>query len=597
MRNENFDKTYSRRTFLLGVGKTFLLAGITARLVQLQFFNRDHYRRLSDKNRTVISPIIPLRGNILDIKKRILAINDNVYACLLNPELVEDPYYTLDQLQKILMFDKQHYKKILRGLQRKKEFTILVQDNLSWQTMALLQSQEFLLPGLFIDKSQVRKYVKPEIYCHVLGYVAAASPDDLKKFSLPKVPGIKVGKAGIEFNFEKSLFGSFGERKVEVNALRKHVRVLSEDKAVSGDDLQLNISAALQEKTSSLLSEHRSAAAVVLDVNTGAVKSLVSHPGYDTNDFVYGISHQKWNDLLNHPDHPLTNKIISGQYAPGSTFKMVVALAALEAGVVKQNMNMYCPGHYDLGSHRFHCWTWKNGGHGNVDIVAALSRSCDVFFYKVAMELGSKKICETAEKLGLGLQTGIALPHETKGLIPNESYFKSHPTFLKHKGNAINISIGQGIILTTPLQLAFMTSTLVNGGKILTPLLSTSETIGSKSPTIDPKHLEVIKAGMDGCVNQPGGTAYFRRHEGKDWAFGGKSGSTQVSRITMQQRRDGSYKDLPYHLCDHALFVGYAPIIKPKHAVCVLVEHGKSGGRVAAPLAREILYEAHKLGI
>ena len=279
---------------------------------------------------------------------------------------------------------------------------------------------------------------------------------------------------------------------------------------------------------------------------------------------------------------------------------MVVALAALKEGLIDPKQRVHCPGHYDLGNHRFHCWTWKIGGHGNVNLEDSIAKSCDVYFYHVAMQLGALKISEMAINLGFGELTGVDLLGEKKGLIPTPEWARFRKGFFKQKGQAINMSIGQGVVLSTPIQLARMMAMLVNGGKIIKPHLVEPET---SEPVkyiegLEQPWLELIHQGMAGCVNQPGGTAYGARPPNPDeWSFGGKTGSTQVSRITMQQRHDGSYADLPYHLKDHALFVGFAPLEKPKHAISVIVEHGMSGGRVASPLGRDILMAARSLDV
>jgi penicillin-binding protein 2 len=324
---------------------------------------------------------------------------------------------------------------------------------------------------------------------------------------------------------------------------------------------------------------------------------MVSKPGYDSNLFVKGIKKDDWKALLTHEDKPLINKTLTGQYPPGSIFKMIIALAGLSEGIIDQHSHVHCPGHYDLGSHRFHCWTWKNGGHGTVNLERAIAESCDVYFYHLAFKIGSLKMVEMASRFQLGQPTGIELNGERKGLIPSLEWAKFRKGFFKQKGQTLNIAIGQGVILSTPIQMAKMISMLVNGGKIITPHLVEKDCNFPEKfvEGIEPCWLEWIQQAMNKCVNDPKGTAHRANPNLNDWSFGGKSGSAQVCRITMQQRADGSYKNLPYHLKDHAIFVGYAPIEKPQHAVSVVIEHGVSGGSVAGPVAGQILQAARHL--
>jgi penicillin-binding protein 2 len=600
MIDEIFSNVFKRRSFILGLGKSVLLTGLLGRLIHLQIFNRDHYRTLSDKNRILMRLIAPPRGQIIDCTGRVLAMNQNVYRCLITPDSNMDIANAVSKLQSILELDDYQAEELKKQLFQQSKIASVVKERLTWDEMATLQLQFPDLPGLLIEKAQVRQYINPEILCHLVGYVAQGSPKDLEDYQLDPIPGLRIGKNGLEKKFQNLLNGEPGMQRVEVNARRRIVRIIDHTMPKIGKDLHLTINLAIQEKVAETLKQHRNAAAIVMDVETGAIKAMVSHPGYDSNLFVKGIRKDEWKNLLTHEDKPLTNKNVAGQYSPGSTFKMVVALAALKEGLIDPKQRVHCPGHYDLGNHRFHCWTWKIGGHGNVNLEDSIAKSCDVYFYHVAMQLGALKISEMAINLGFGELTGVDLLGEKKGLIPTPEWARFRKGFFKQKGQAINMSIGQGVVLSTPIQLARMMAMLVNGGKIIKPHLVEPET---SEPVkyiegLEQPWLELIHQGMAGCVNQPGGTAYGARPPNPDeWSFGGKTGSTQVSRITMQQRHDGSYADLPYHLKDHALFVGFAPLEKPKHAISVIVEHGMSGGRVASPLGRDILMAARSLDV
>lgn len=599
MIDEIFSNVFNRRSFILGLSKGVLLTSLLGRLIHLQIFNRDHYRTLSDKNRIQTRLIAPPRGQILDCNGKTLAMNKNVYRCLITPDPNVDIENAVSILRSLLKLSDYQASELQKQLLQQSKIASVVKENLTWEEMASLQLNLPDLPGLLIEKAQVRQYVHPEILCHLIGYVAQASQKDLDDYHLDPIPGLRIGKNGMEKKFQNMLHGEPGMQRVEVNARRRIVRVIDRTPPKVGKDLRLTINLDLQEKVAETLKQHRSAAAIVLDVETGAVRAMVSHPGYDSNLFVQGIQNNEWKNLLTHEDRPLTNKTIAGQYSPGSSFKMVVALAALKEGIDPKN-HAFCPGHYDLGNHRFHCWTWKTGGHGTVNLEDSIAQSCDVYFYHIALQLGALKISEMAIRLGFGEITGIELLGEKKGLIPTPEWARFRKGFFKHKGQAINMSIGQGVILSTPLQLARMIAMLVNGGKIIKPHLISPDI---HEPTkyiegVEQSWLELLHKGMNGCVNRPGGTAYGARPSSPEkWSFGGKTGSTQVSRITMQQRLDGSYADLPYHLKDHAIFVGFAPIEKPKHVVSVVVEHGMSGGRVASPLSRDILMAARDLDV
>ena len=598
MIDEIFSHTFKRRSFILGLGKGILLTGLLGRLIHLQIFNRDYYRTLADRNRIQMRLIAPPRGQIVDCTGKILAMNQNVYRCLMMPDPNADIEREVNILQRLLNLSDIQVNELKKQLVLQSKIASVVKESLSWDEMASLQLNFPDLQGLLIEKAQMRQYISPEILCHVVGYVAQASQKDLDDYKLEPIPGLRIGKNGLEKRFQNVLNGKPGMQRVEVNARRRIIRVIDHTSPKVGQDLHLTLNLELQEMVAKTLSQHRNSAAVVMDVETGAIRAMVSHPGYDSNLFVQGIQKGNWKELLTNEDRPLTNKTLSGQYAPGSTFKMVVALAALSEGIIDQQSHVNCPGHYDLGNHRFHCWTWKTGGHGRMSLENAIARSCDVFFYHVALQIGALKIVEMASRLGFGELTGIELDGEKKGLIPTPEWAKFRKGFFKQKGQALNISIGQGVILSTPLQLTRMIAMLVNGGKIIKPHLVKPESYEQKHlEGIETQWLELLHQGMANCVNQPGGTAYGSRPNTADWSFGGKTGSTQVSRITMQQRNDGSYKDLPYHLKDHALFVGFAPIEQPKHAVAVIIEHGMSGGRVAAPLGRDILMAARSIDV
>lgn len=597
MIDEPFSQVFKRRSFILGLTKGILLTGLLGRLIHLQIFNRDYYRTLADRNRIQTRLIAPPRGQIIDSAGKVLAINHNVYRCLITPDSNINVEDEINILQSLLNLNDDQTIELKKQLRQQSKIASIVKESLSWEEMAALQLKLPDLPGLLIEKSQIRQYIYPEILCHTVGYVAQASQKDLDEYNIEPIPGLRIGKSGLEKTFQNTLNGKPGMQRVEVNARRRIVRIIDHTSPKVGQDLHTTLNIELQEQIIKILEPHRNASVVVMDVETGAIRAMVSKPGYDSNLFVSGIQKNEWKNLLIHEDKPLINKSIAGQYPPGSIFKMMVALAALNEGIVDQESHVHCPGHYDLGNHRIHCWTWRLGGHGIVNLERAIAESCDVYFYHLALKIGALKMVEMASRFELGQLTGIELSGEKKGLIPSIEWAKFRKGFFKQKGQALNISIGQGVVLSTPLQMARMIAMLVNGGKFITPHLVKNETSFPEKfvEGIKPCWLEWIQQAMNKVVNDPKGTSYRANPNLSDWSFGGKSGSAQVCRITMQQRADGTYKDLPHHLKDHAIFVGYAPIEKPQHAVSVVIEHGVSGGGVAGPVAGQILQAARHL--
>jgi penicillin-binding protein 2 len=395
--------------------------------------------------------------------------------------------------------------------------------------------------------------------------------------------------------YDDELFGKTGVHLVEVNSRRKSVRTVDHTDSIPGEDIQLTINLELQREVYGILSEYESGSCVIMDVNTGAVLAFVSYPGYDTNIFTRKVDGAALKELYENPHKPMINKVISGLYAPGSVFKMIVALAGLHYGVINKHTRFNCSGVHELGSHKFHCWKWKYGGHGSVDLVDAIAESCDIYFYNVAMLLGPDRIAKVANDFGLGIPTGIDLPHEKSGLIPTKAWKKQKKKQSWTKGDSLNMAIGQGFNLATPLQLARMISILVNGLRPVIPHLRA----GKQPPLGDQleykkEHIELIMEGMDAAVNSETGTARASAIDDEDFQMGGKTGSSQVYRITEEQRKLGKTVSDDYWLKEHSVFVGYAPVDSPKFAVSVLIEHGGGGAKVATPIAREILLATRK---
>ena len=594
-RDNDKGKVLIRRSLIMALIKFLLLMVIIARLYYLQVYQADRYKTLADENRISTRLLVPPRGIIFDRNGVTIASNQQNFQALIVAEQAPNVQETLDAFKKIMPLSEAEEERIKKDLKRNRSFVpIKIRDNLSWEEVSRIQLNAPDLPGIVIDEGLTRYYPFGAGMAHILGYVSSVSDKDVKDDPLLEVPGFKIGKSGIEKYLEKALRGESGNLKLEVNAYGRIMKEIERLDGIPGKDVQLTIDSRLQQKAFELFGEE-SGAAVLLDVHTGEILAFVSAPSFDPNMMTQGLSTEDWNALLHNERNPLTDKAISGQYSPGSTFKMIVALAALEAGVIKPETRTYCAGKMFLGNHAFHCW--KKEGHGHLNVVEALQHSCDIFFYETAQKLGIEKIADMARRFGLGSKINIGLENEKAGLIPDKEWKLRRFGEPWQQGESLISGIGQGYILTTPLQLATMTARLVNGGYEIKPtFLKVSDGEKSKIKKIDvsPANLELIKEGMYAVVNKPGGTAWRSQFDYHGQRMGGKTGTTQVRRITMKERREGIKKEseLPWRLRNHALFVGYAPHDNPKYAVAVLVEHGGGGSSVAAPLAGKILREA-----
>ena len=604
LRDNERHKLFNRRTAMLAGGKALLLSVLAGRLYYLQVVESERYRTLADENRINLRLLPPLRGRIVDRFGDPIADNQQNYRVLLIPEDTRNLDVTLNALGQIIPIGDGERRRILRDIRRNRSFVpVTVRENLTWQSAAQIEVNAPDLPGIMIDVGQSRSYPHGEDIAHVLGYVAAVSPKDQTGDPLLELPGFRVGKAGLERVHDLALRGKGGSSQVEVNAYGRVIRELERREGEPGAEVRLTIDMGLQHMVSERLADE-SAAAVVLDVHSGEVLAMASSPSYDPNAFNKGLSTAEWKDLIGNPRAPLTNKAIAGRYAPGSTFKMAVLLAALEKGVVTPDSQVFCTGFMELGNARFHCW--KKHGHGLVDAKSAITQSCDVYFYEIAKRTGIERIAAMAKRLGLGTPLGVDLPGEMGGLVPTPKWKRGAMEAAWQKGETVITGIGQGYLLVTPLQLAVMTARLVNGGMAVTPYVTRAVSrpdagapgveAPSESLGIKPRHLELVREAMSDVMNSPFGTARRARIEKPEWAMGGKTGTVQVRRITKAERETGVVKneDLPWEDRDHALFVGFAPVDNPRYAVSVVVEHGGSGSKTAAPIARDILEEAQR---
>lgn len=594
-RDNDKGKVLIRRSLIMALIKFLLLMVIISRLYYLQVYQADRYKTLADENRISTRLLIPPRGIIYDRNGEMIANNRQNFQALIVAEQTPNVQETLDAFKKIMPLSDAEEDKIKKELKRKRSFVpIKIKDNLTWEEVSRIQLNAPDLPGIFIDEGLTRSYPFGESMTHILGYVSSVSDKDVKDDPLLEVPGFKIGKSGIEKRFEKELRGESGNLKLEVNAYGRIMKEIEKVDGIPGKNIELTIDARLQKKAFDLFGEE-SGAAVLLDVHSGEILAFVSAPSFDPNAMTTGLNSEEWKALLNNERNPLSDKAISGQYSPGSTFKMIVALAALEAGVIKPETRSFCAGKMFLGNHAFHCW--KKQGHGYINVVEALQHSCDIFFYETAQKLGIEKIAEMARRFGMGSKINIGLENEKAGLIPDKEWKLRRFGETWQQGESLISGIGQGYILTTPIQLVTMMARLVNGGYEVKPTftkVSDKEKREIKKINVSQANLDILKEGMYAVVNKAGGTAYRSQFEYNGQRMGGKTGTTQVRRISMKERQSGILKDsdLPWRLRNHALFVGYAPHDNPKYAVVVIVEHGGGGSSVAAPMAAKILKEA-----
>ncbi|MBM3554745.1 MAG: penicillin-binding protein 2 [Alphaproteobacteria bacterium] len=588
---------FSRRAALLMSGKAALATVLAGRMYYLQVIESDQYAVLADENRIHYRMLAPQRGRILDRFGVELANNTQNLRALIVAEQAGDVAKVLTRLRDVVPVGDHEERRILREIKRRRSFVpVSVVENLSWEQFAALNVHLPHLPGIQLEIGETRGYPKGETFSHLIGYVAAVAEADLTGDPLLELPGMKIGKNGVEKLQDEPLRGKAGSQRVEVNAIGRVIRELSRDHGERGADIALTIDAGLQEYAADRV-DGESASVVVIDCVTGELLTLVSVPGYDPTPFTTGLSQRLWQELVSNPLAPLVNKSIAGQYPPGSTFKMLVALAALESGLATPDHRVGCSGSIELGTHEFHCWK-KKPGHGALRMVEAIEQSCDVYFYDLARKVGIDRIAEMGRRFGLGQSFRIGLPGERPGLMPTRDWKKATYGQPWHPGDNLNAGIGQGYVLSTPLQLAVMAARL-GGGRMVTPRVVRS--VGDmllprpEAPVmaIKPEFLKVVQDGMVRVVNGGAGTAKRAKLPDNLGVLAGKTGSSQVRRISKAERQTRVRKneEKPWIERDHAWFVCYAPAETPRYACCVLVEHGGSGSGAAAPVARDVMAE------
>ncbi len=589
----------NRRVFILAAAKVIILGGIISRLFFLQVKENKKYLTLSDKNRIREWKLPPIRGDFKDFFGNTIAGNFEAYQLHLIPEQVENFRYTINRIKNILELSDNQFKRIIKKQKEIKPWeTLIIADNLNWENFSKINNNLYDLNGVKPIISISRNYPYKENYTHILGYVSQANENDILSNEIVKekfVQGLKVGKIGLEKTFENDLIGSNSIERYEVNAYGRRISQLAYQQGDKGKSIKLTVDTEVQKLANKLLAD-KSGSICVIDIFTGHVIAMQSSPSFDPNAFVFGISQDEWQLIRNDPMKPLVNKSISGNYSPGSTIKPIVALSALENDIINPKFTINCKGHkhpLELYGQTYHCW--KKEGHGYVDMREAMKQSCDSYFYEVARRLGVDKLSETAKQFGLGAKVFDGLfSNEKNGLVPSTFWKKNALGSNWLLGETIITGIGQGYIQTTPIQLCLMTAQIANGGYKLYPKLLVENTKDEKKdkfvPLVkNPKNIKFIQDAIFSSTNEIRGTSYRSRIDNPKYQFAGKTGTAQVKRITERDRElDLKTSEIPYEERDHALYVAFGPYKNPRYAISILIEHGGSGGKVAAPLANTL---------
>ena len=607
-------KMINRRMFIASTAKAVVFFGIIGRLFYLQVEQNKKYLTLSDKNRIRENKLPPVRGEFKDYFGKIIAGNLDVYELHVIPEQVEDFRVLITRVKQILNLSDEDIDNIYKSKNNQKPWeTIIISDNLSWNEFSKINYYLYDLPGLKPVISVGRNYPYNESYSHVLGYVAYASQKDMSSnevISDRHVPGLRVGKNGLEKTFETELIGTNTIQRFEVNAYGKRINQLEVQNGNQGKSLRISIDTEIQNYTSELL-RNEAGSISIMDIYTGEIVAMNSSPSFNPNDFLYGIGKKKWKDLNSNPSKPLTNKTISGLYSPGSTIKPIVALSALENNIISPDLKVICKGHknpLELYGSKYHCW--KKKGHGYMSLSNAIKQSCDTYFYEVSRLLGVDRLNETARKFGLGdIVLKDFFDNEKKGLVPSTKWKKEAIGQNWYLGETLITGIGQGYIQTTPLQLTLMTAQLANGGSKINPTIipdntknielikkqmQNNENIDFSSadyPSLvrNKENVKFVLDAMFRSTNEVMGTSYRSRIDDPKYQFAGKTGTAQVKRITEAERElDLKLEQIPYKERDHAWYIAFGPYKNPRYALTVLIEHGGSGSSAAAPIAKKL---------
>ena len=620
--------TINRRMFIFSAAKAVVLFGIVGRLFSLQISESKKYLTLSDKNRLRESRLPPVRGEFKDYFEKTIAGNLRVYQLHVVPEQVEDFKNLIIRLKDILGFDNKKLARLIKKKNQQKPWeTLVVSENLSWDEFSKINFYLHELSGAKPVITVGRSYPYKGSFTHILGYVAQVSEKDLINNEIIRernVPGLRVGKLGLEKTFENELIGTNSIQRFEVNAYGKKINQIDHQEGIKGRSIRLTIDSEVQEYTKELLSD-KAGSISVMDIYTGEIIAMNSSPTFDPNLFLYGIDNSKWSEIKKDPKKPLLNKTLSGLYSPGSTIKPLVALSALEHDAIKPDMKVKCNGKVEMYGHTYHCW--KKKGHGYMSLKNAIKQSCDIYFYETARLLGVDRLNFTANKFGLGKKVlGDYFPNEKSGVFPSTKWKKQAIGQNWYLGETFITGIGQGYVQTNPLQLCLMTAQLANGGhkiypkiimdenkenaeKIKNKMLKKIENYSAEEqdsittaeefatdekkdhPSLyrNPENVKFVLDAMFRSTNELYGTSFSSRIEDPKYQFAGKTGTSQVKRITEEERElDLDISLIPYKQRDHAWFIAFGPYKNPRYAMSILVEHGGSGSKAAAPIAKKL---------
>ena len=610
-------KLISRRMFLLTISKAVVVVGVLGRLISLQINESTKYKTLSDKNRFREWKLAPERGIIKDYFNKEIASNEQVYQIHLIPEKTSSIEELFFRLKSILNISDRKIFLLKKKIAKQKPWEpIIISDNLNWSEFSRINLFLHELQGLEPVVSVARVY-NDHSSAHMLGYVSQVSVKDLKNKKYLKdmsIPGMAVGKTGLERRLDQEIIGKIGFQRYEVNAFGKRVKQIQVDQGQSGKDFKTTLDLEVQKHVSNILKD-KAASVCVMDIYNGDIVSLVSSPSFNPNAFVHGIEETYWKDLISNKKKPLINKAVSGLYPPGSTIKTLVALSALENKIVKPSKTVKCSGKIEMHGEKFHCW--KKKGHGVVNMRSAIKVSCDVYFYEIARRLGVDRLSKTAKKFGLGKKVLYSIAEEKSGVVPSTSWKKKYIGQNWYIGETLHSGIGQGYFQSTPIQLCLMTAQIANGGFEIKPRIifdktksNLKEYLKFKNENPDKplpqellvsnfdlkplfknqENINIIKDAMYSSSNEPGGTSYRSRLEDKRFTFAGKTGSSQIKKFSEAQREaEVKQENLDYKDRDHALFIAFAPVSDPKYAISVVVEHGGSGSKSAAPIAKKVI--------
>lgn len=594
-------RSISRRGLMLGAVQAAVVATLGWRLKTMQLDRADEFRLLSEGNSVKLRLLPPARGLIHDRNGVLLAGNEANYRVTITRAEAGDVSAVMARLRFLIPMTDSSVAALLAEIDKRSAITpVSIADRLSWDQFSSIAVNAPALPGVTPESGQSRIYPRGPDFAHVIGYVGPVSDYDLSKMDNPDpvlmLPEFQLGKVGVEAKLEDVLRGKAGTRRVEVNSAGREMRELGRKAGQQGATVQLTLDAGLQNFAIQRLGSE-SAAAVVLDVETGDIVAIASSPSFDPNLFVRGISSADYKTLMAHDHRPLADKTVQGVYPPGSTFKMVTLLAGLDAGVINAGTRFFCPGYVQVAGRKFHCWS--RGGHGSVDAVASLEHSCDVYYYELAQRVGIDRIAAMARRLGIGVRDELPMSAVAEGIAPDRAWKKARYNQEWSIGDSLNASIGQGFVLASPLQLAVMTARVATGRAVQPRIVRAIDGVPEPvaefpSLGIAEAHLRTARQGMDAVINSARGTAHRSQVIAADWRMAGKTGTSQVRNITAAERARGviSNDQLPWNRRDHALFVCFAPVGAPRYAVSCVVEHGGGGSAVAAPIARDILLYA-----